>query len=229
MTKDIGIVLLPNKDCKNFASHMTAETAKALPSCKEAVNNPHITLIHIANLNDNKESELKQAFHEFCHNLTFQTIPLPIKGINATGGSAVEGYKWLDLQFEILPDLAELRQGAIDSFCPFHNGILTRMNDDIQSFTHQQMEQIEKCGVTYGNYLPHITAWYIDLPSEPKITQLQDIANVMANEIDDLNCYAESIALVELGRNGNSMNIITQHPLNTQLSGTYSDISHIEL
>lgn len=53
MTADIGIVLLPNQRCENFAISMASNAAKVLPTFEKAHNNPHITLIHIANLDEN--------------------------------------------------------------------------------------------------------------------------------------------------------------------------------
>ena len=48
---DIGIVLLPNKECKAFANSMTVNVAAKPPSLTKLPNNPHITMIHIANHN----------------------------------------------------------------------------------------------------------------------------------------------------------------------------------
>ena len=213
MTKDLGIVYLPNKDCREFAKRMTIEAAQALPNYKEVPNNPHITAIHIANLDPTGETLVQTAFKEFYHKFSATCIKLPIKGVNAIGGSKDTGYKWLDLQFETLPELAFMRQDAVDTFCPYHHGILTRMNDDYANFNPAQLEQIAKCGVTYSPYLPHITVWYVDLPNEAKTSILQDVAIAMAHETIGLTCYAESIALVELGRNGNAINILEQYPL----------------
>lgn len=226
MTKDIGIVLLPNQECKDFAIHMASEAAKALPSFKEATNNPHITLIHIANLNPDEETKLHEHFLSIVADIYFKEIHLPIIGINPTGGNDAEGYKWLDLQFETLPALASLREPVIANFCPFHNGTLTRMHDDMEKFTPEQKDQIEKCGVTFGNYLPHITTWYIDLPNESKTTLLQDLANSLKNEEINFTCRAEAIALVELGRNGNAIEIIQQYSFQ-EVAG--SDSEHMEL
>jgi hypothetical protein len=220
MTKDIGIVFLPNQSCKEFAAGMTRSAARLLPEFKEAVNNLHITAIHIANLNEVGQANIQQVFREFYHKFAATCISLPYKDISATGGSMLSGYKWLDLQFETLPVLANIRQAALDTFCPLHNGVLTRMYDDMVNFTPQQQGQIKTCGVTFANYLPHITAWYIDLPSEPKTNKLQDIAFALKVEVNELTCFAESIALVELGRNGNAIRIIEQHPLCVSLSGS---------
>lgn len=119
-----------------------------------------------------------------------------------------------------------MRGDAVETFCRLHNGILTRMHDDIAKFSQDQMQQLDKCGVTFGNYIPHITAWYINLPSESKTPLLQDIAISLANETTDLNCYAKSVALVELGRNGNAINILEQYPLKAPASDFES---HTEL
>jgi hypothetical protein len=100
------------------------------------------------------------------------------------------------------------------------------MNDDIAKFNEAQKTDIEKCGVTYTSYLPHITAWYIDLPSEPKITELQDISIALRSDINDLRCSVDSIALVELGRNGNALTITQQYPLCVDAIG---DNIHTEL
>ncbi len=70
---------------------------------------------------------------------------------------------------------------------------------------------IDQCGVTFSNYLPHITAWYVDLPKENKVNALEEIASAM--HADKLSCSAEAVALVELGQNGNAVRIIEQYPL----------------
>lgn len=213
MTKDIGIVFLPNSECAALAKHITEVAAKALPTYKEAPNNPHITAIHIANLEPMGEFSLCTAFKSFAEKYSTTCTLLPIIGVNATGGNKDTGYKWLDLQFATLPELSGMRKDAVDTFCPYHNGILTRMNDDYATFNAQQLKDIEFCGVTYSSYLPHITAWYIDLPNETKTNALQDLAVKLLPETANLYCSADSIALVELGRNGNAINILEQYPL----------------
>jgi hypothetical protein len=213
MVKDIGIVLLPNDECKKFAQHMQAETSKALPTFEQLPTHPHITLIHIANINESQEAKLHEAFQQFAHSAASDTIPLPIKGIKATGGNEQEGYKWLDLQFETDPKLAQLQKAAVERFCSFHNGILTRMYDDMDKFIPSQREDIKNCGVTYSNYLPHISTWYVNLPHEQKTVHLQQIADSMSLNIPELECSAEAIALVVLGRNGNAESIIEQYTL----------------
>lgn len=211
MTKDIGIVFLPNQECKDFALKMTKVTAQTLPHLNQAQNNPHITAIHIANLDDAGQQEIKTLFKQFTSNWSGQEcIALPIWDVNATGGNNDEGYKWLDLQFRTVPSLAMLRQEIVNNFCPLHNGILTRMHDDLSKFNQAQLADIEKCGVTFSSYLPHITAWYIDLPNEDKNSQLQEIAISLKEEAFSKICFAQSIALVELGRNGNAINILDQ-------------------
>lgn len=210
MLKNIGIVFLLNQECKYFALHMSNIAGKVLTNYKKLLAIPHITAIHIANQNEESEARLKVAFQKFYNQLSPTCIKLPIKGIKATGGSVNEGYKWLDLQFETLPPLVEMRQNIVETFCPFHNGTLTRMNDE--KITLEQQEEINRCGVTYKKYTPHITAWYIDLPNEPKTTQLEIIANSIKIP-GNLECSVESIALIELGRNGNAVSIIEQYPL----------------
>lgn len=212
---DIGIVLLPSMECENLARYMSEMSQQELPGFVMAKNNPHITMIHIANLDEEGVKQINRKFDEFYHKHRNTCIDLPIKnpGITATGGNEQDGYKWLDLQFETLKELAILRQDAVDSFCPFHNGMLRRMYDDYANFNQQQLADIEKCGVTYSNYLPHITAWYIDLPNEEKTTKLAKIALSLQEQIEELHCYVTSVAMVELGRNGNAMQILNSYPL----------------
>ncbi len=211
MTKDIGIVFLPNSECKNVAFEMTEAAARALPGFKKAQNNPHITAIHIANLNEDAQENLKQIADKFFLQYKSTCIEFPVTGIKATGGNLDEGFKWLDLQFETLESLKNIRQAIVNTFCSLHNGTLTRMYDDIDKFTETQNEQIEKCGVTFNPYLPHITAWYIDLPNELKTRMLHDVAENFVTDIE--TCSAENIALVDLGRNGNAIEIIATYPL----------------
>ncbi len=226
MTKDIGIVILPTKQCKEFANHMTAVTAKALPNFKNSFTHPHITLFHIANVAENDEAKIKQVFSEF--RKIDGWCPLNIKGIKATGGSEMEGFKWLDLQFKSSSKLANLREKAIEIFSPFHNGHLARMEDGMNKITAEQKEEIEKYGVTTSNYVPHITTWYIDLPNEPKTSELQIIAERFADEIGNLQCQTASIALVELGRNGNAVEIIDEYSFYAKGLITSSDYDTVE-
>lgn len=209
--KDLGIVFLPNFECKKFADHMTNLTEKKLKSSKKIRNTPHITAIHIANLDASGVNNVKQEFKRFSKEISKNHIELPILTVNATGGTPIDGYKWLDLQFKGEPLLLDIRNKAVDIFCPFHNGVLTRMNDDITNFNEDQKEQIKRCGVTYKNYIPHITTWYVNLPIEAKTLVLEDLAREIDTE--KLSCHVESIALVELGRNGNVVKIIDRHAL----------------
>jgi len=215
MTKDIGIVFLPNSECRNIALKVSEATNKALSGFKQLQNNPHITAIHIANLNEEAQANLKQIANNFFPQHKDSYIELPVAGIKATGGNMNEGFKWLDLQFKTLEPLKELRTKILEEFCPLHNGIVTRMNDDPNNFIEGSLtkQDIDKCGVTFSSYIPHITAWYIDLPNDPKTTILNDVAQNLS--IDIGTCYAENIALVELGRNGNAMEIIATYPLGT--------------
>jgi hypothetical protein len=210
LSKDIGIVFLPNQECKNFAEHITNESSKVLAGFLKAENHPHITAIHIANVKPTTHEELQKKFDEFVLNESKECIPLPITGIKATGGNDTEGFKWLDLQFDTPKELTDLRAKIVEQFCPFHDGILTRMNDDLQNFNSQQKNDIKKCGVTYSSYLPHITLWYIDLPKENKTLQLAELAKSFDQNKPEVQCYIDSIALVELGRNGNAHKILKE-------------------
>lgn len=215
MTRDIGIVLLPNEQCKNFVNYMREETTKIVPQTyKKLPNNPHVTLIHIANLNEERVAQLHVVFNKFKAKFS-SCIALPIKGIKATGGSKEEGYKWLDLEFVIenANTLKEMRESSVDTFCSFHNGTLTRMYDDMARFNQEQKDDIEKCGVSFSKYQPHITIWYIDLPNEKKLVQLEEVANALSSQTTDLECKAVYISLVELGRNGNAIEVLEKHPL----------------
>lgn len=220
-TKDIGIVFLPNQECQHYARLMTAKTKAVLPAYKQAQNNPHVTAIHIANLNEDVQDNLKQIADNFFPQFEDTCIKLPVTGIKATGGSIETGFKWLDLQFRTLEPLKTLRDEIVKKFCPLHNGTLTRMHDDPSNFIEgsQADTDIRKCGVTYSSYTPHITAWYVDLPNEAKTTVLNDVAESLIEEnlIPEI-CYAESIAVVALERNGNAIEIIETYSLGNCLN-----------
>gem|GEM_PF-5657692 len=211
--KDLGVVLLPNVKCSIFAEYRMQAAAFIATGGAYFVNTPHITLIHIANLNEESQGEIRGKFLEFSQDKAGD-YNLPIKGIKATGGDSETGFKWLDLQFHTLPPLADLRAMAVATFCPLHNGTLTRMFDDPNNFAEgsQSLEDIAKCGVAFSSYTPHITAWYVDLPNVSKSKLLEGVANdpLVASGIEDLSCYATAIALVELGRNGNAIEVIEQ-------------------
>jgi len=213
MTKDIGIVLLPNQDCKSFALEISSQIEKQLPDSVKLSNTPHITLLHVANLDEVDQALLQRSFAKFIKDNNNQDINLPITGIKATGGSINAGYKWIDLQFITENKLQIFREVILKKFCFAHNGILTRINDDLANFNQDQLKQLEKCGVVTHPYTPHITLWYVDLPHENKIVELEYVAESLNHEIKDLTCYADSIALVELGRNGNALGIIDQYTL----------------
>lgn len=215
-TKDIGIVFLPNQECQDYARLMTVKVRELLPNYTEATNNPHVTAIHIANLNEDEQDNLKQIADDFFPQFKATCITFPVTGIKATGGSIETGFKWFDLQFRTLEPLKTLRDEIVKKFCPLHNGILTRMQDDPNNFIEgsQANTDIKECGVTYSSYTPHITTWYVDLPNEAKTTRLNDVAqSLIAGSAMPETCYAENIALVELGRNGNAIEIIEIYPL----------------
>lgn len=213
MTKDIGIVLLPNSECNKLALTRTTKITEQLIGYTQAKNTPHITLLHIANQDESHENRLKVEFENFYSQITKEAIDLPIDGYYATAGNGVSGYKWLDLAFNELENLKVLRHSILDKFCSFHNGTLTRMNDDMASYTEVQKEEILKCGVVIYPYKPHITLWYIDIPNEERNPDLRGIANSFNKEELDVTCYAEQIALVELGRNGNAFKVIDAYSL----------------
>ncbi len=215
---DIGIVLLPNKECKAFANSMTADVAEKLPYLTKLPNNPHITMIHIANQNSQDVLALQKEFEQFYSKVTLKSFNLPIKSIKATGGNPEAGYKWLDLQFDTPDILNNLRTQVVKIICPLHKGVLTRMQDDPSNFIEGSpaKNDINQCGVTFSSYLPHITTWYVDLPKENKVNTLEEIA--LKLRADKLSCSAEAVALVELGRNGNAVRIIEQYPLSKESS-----------
>ena len=215
---DIGIVLLPNKECTEFSNSISQTVSQKLPNLTILPNNPHITIIHIANQNPQDQLTFKKEFELFLNNTDLKKFSLPIKDIKATGGTAETGYKWLDLQFETPKYLYDLRTKIIGKFCPLHKGILTRMNDDPSNFVEgsKAKNDIDQCGVTFSNYTPHITTWYIDLPKETKTAAFEEIA--LSINKDHLLCSAETIALAELGRNGNAVRIIEQYSLNNKIS-----------
>ena len=211
--KDLGIVFIPNSKCVNFIKGMTMAASLNLPNFKKAPNNPHITAIHIANLDEKSIVQMKDMFKTFATKHASTCIDLPVKGIRATGGSIETGFKWLDLDFELTPSLANIRKDATDTFCPLHKGMLTRMNDDYATFNEKQLSDIEECGVTFSTYVPHTTAWYVDLPNEAKTAVLQDVAEAFKDATAGLSCSVDRVALVELGRNGNAVDIVDSYPL----------------
>lgn len=211
--KDIGIVLLPNQACRDFVVKSSNHIAGELKGYKKLHNKPHITLIHIANLDKDGRREIKALFKEFYQEISDMHIDFPIIGVKATGGSEIDGYKWLDLQFETKEVLAKMHEKSVKKFCPLHKDILERMYDDIEKFDPTQKAELDECGVTYGNYTPHMTMWYVDLPHEQKTGKLHNIAESLNEQAKSVQCYAESVALVELGRNGNVTRIVKQHEL----------------
>jgi hypothetical protein len=214
--QDIGIVLLPNKECKDFSNQVMKITAKQLSGYKLAKNDPHITIIHIANLDDNAIKTLEKTADQFFTKYKDTQISFNVTGLEATGGTPEAGYKWIDLQLHTPNSLKSMRKKVIKTFCPMHNGLLTRMNDDQSNFikNSQSKQDIDYCGVAYTNYTPHITSWYINLPNEEKTTELQNIANnsTLQNAMPK-TCFATEVALVELGRNGNATKILKTYPL----------------
>ena len=216
--KDLGIVLLPDLKCKKMVERLTKTIKNKLPQnhlldTVELNFHPHCTLIHLANPTEDNRKELLKTFNEFHKKYRNTCIQLPIKDIKATGGNNTEGFKWLDIQFESSNKLLELRNEAISKFSPYHKSMLQRMNDDFQTLTPEQKQEVKKYGVYITPYVPHITAWYINLPKERKSIELYDIANSLKKDFKYKKCYAEYMAIVELGRNGNALNIIMQKPL----------------
>jgi 2'-5' RNA ligase len=228
LTIDMGIVLLPNKECKDLSNSITNFVATSLPKASQITNKPHITLIHIANQDNKGAATLKETFVNFYHNNTPSVIKLPNRSldpkdlIKARGGNSEIGYKWMDMDFHVTPALKELRNQVTTTFCPLHQGVLTRMNDNENNFIEgsQAKKDIDECGVTFTNYTPHITTWYVDIPKENKVKELNDIASSITPKVPHAECYAEHIALVELGRNGQATKIIESFPLSQETSNT---------
>ena len=59
---DIGIVLLPNKECTEFSNSISQTVSQKLPNLTKLPNNPHITIIHIANQSLQDQLTLKKEF-----------------------------------------------------------------------------------------------------------------------------------------------------------------------
>ena len=216
--KDLGVVLLPNLECKNMANNLTEKIKNKLPvhylsNAIELDFHPHCTLIHIANQNESNQKEIVAQFNKFYQTHKGICIQLPIKEIAATGGNTKQGFKWFDIQFDASDALLKLRKEVISKFSPYNIGMLKRMNDDFENLTSKQKDEVKKYGVSITPYIPHITAWYINLPNQTKSTELYTIAQSLKKDLQYTKCYAEYIAIAELGRNGNAVNIVEQKRL----------------
>jgi hypothetical protein len=53
----------------------------------------------------------------------------------------------------------------------------------------------------------------MNLPNTTKSIELHDIAHALKKDFKYTKCYAKYIAVVELGRNGEALNILEQKPL----------------
>jgi len=217
--KDIAFVLLPNEECKNFLATMSAKAAEDNPHLKPTipagtfetkphlVNNYHVTLVHIANQNLANQSSIKDAFssHYQLNDLKSKIVNFEISGITETG-AITNGFRWFDFNYSPNnPTLIDIRKAVLEEFCPFHNGTLTRMFDD--PFTPAKEAQIKYCGTTFdmNSYIPHHTTHYVDLPIEKNLATKFPVAMEIPS---DLKCYATHIAIGEVERNGNVVQIL---------------------
>ena len=71
--------------------------------------------------------------------------------------------------------------------------MLERINDDFQTFTLEQKQEVKKYGVNITPYVPHITAWYINLPKERKSIELYDIANSLKKDFKYKNAMQNTL------------------------------------
>ncbi len=228
LTKDIALVILSNHECREFLESISIISAKMNPHLKPTVpygkfvtkphlvNHYHITLLHIANQNQHNQTAIKKAFteHYALYNLQSKIVNFEISGITQTG-PIPNGFRWLDVNYN--PQnliLFDIRTNILKEFCPWHNGTLKRMFDDV--FTIEKAAQVLYCGVTFNNYIPHNTVHYVDLESEKNLTTNFPLnINIPGN----LQCYATHIALGIVERNGNLVEILDSFPMGLKLIG----------
>ncbi len=193
--KEYGIVVLPSAEIAVKAAEMNTEFATKLG------NNPgnfwHVTLYHLAC----SEASLTKIVDELSK-LEIEPFQLEFKNIYSTAD------RWIDWGMKNTDPLHELHRKVIEIASSHRMRPLDRARDIYEDLSPDRKAQVDAYGVSgvLEFYNPHMTLFY----RYPPDATLQGVAAEFARDNGDaeMNGNASSIAVVELGYNGNIEKIV---------------------
>lgn len=206
--KEYGIVLLPTPEVGVEAERLNKETAKTFPNMFNQPNSFHITLFH----GRFKESNLASLIEAVKATLTDYSIhPLAVESKPQLTPAGSQYILWDTVKS---PDLLNLHGIILHTLSLLKDGTLQRCQDAYPNLAPHYQEQIKQFGLhaVLEHYEPHITLFYGEKPIKEQIEaqtqKIQQVAQSLVPNKDLLKFTATTVAIGELGYQGNLIKII---------------------
>ncbi len=203
--KEYGIVMIPGKECikKAVSFNQKIENTLKNESIEKVDNYWHITLYHGAY----QQKDLLPLYKQL-NELELNSFSITFTEIYDTLD------RWIDWKVINNDELHSLHCKIVGVGSQYSQRPLKRSADIYSSLTDVQRKQVDKYGVQgiLEYYTPHLTLFYAYPPNESlrkAVTALQPLPS-------NINCPAVSIAVGELGYNGNIINILYKIDLPSQ-------------
>ncbi len=195
--KEYGIVIIPGKECIKKAMFFNQKLTNILKdkSIEKVDNYWHVTLYHGAY----RQKDLLQLYKQLSE-LNLNSFSLTFTEIYDTLD------RWIDWKVINNDDLHSLHCKIVGIGSQYSQRPLKRSADVYNSLTDMQRKQVDKYGVQgiLEYYTPHMTLFY----AYPANDALQKATTVLQPLPSNMNCAAISVAVGELGYNGNIINIL---------------------
>ena len=195
--KEYGIVIIPGKECIKKAVFFNQKITNILKdeSIEKVDNYWHVTLYHGAY----RQKDLLQLYKQLSE-LELNSFSLTFTKIYNTLD------RWIDWKVINNDDLHSLHCKIVGIGSQYSQRPLKRSTDFSSSLTDAQRKQVDKYGVQgiLEYYTPHMTLFY----AYPANEALQNATALLQPLLSNMNCAIASIAVGELGYNGNIINIL---------------------
>ncbi len=206
--KEYGIVLLPTSEICMETERLNKEITKTFPNIANQPNNFHITLLQ----GRFKESNLASLIEAVKATLTDNFIcPLAIELEPALSLHGAQNIFWDVKKNSALLNLHGL---MVHNVSMLRDASLQRYQDTYLTLAPHHQKQIDQFGVrnVLEHYHPHFTLFYGEKPAKEQIeaqTQnMKQIAQSLVPNKDLLKFTATTVAIGELGYQGNLIKII---------------------
>ena len=206
--KEYGIVLLPTPEVGVEAERLNKEITKTFPNMPNQPNNFHITLLQ----GRFKESNLASLIEAVKATLTDNFIrPLEIELEPAL---SLHGAQNIFCDVKKNSDLLNLHGLILHNISMLRDASLQRYQDTYLTLAPHHQKQIDQFGVrgVLEHYHPHFTLFYGEKPVKEQIEaqtqKIQQVAQSLVPNKDLLKFTATTVAIGELGYQGNLIKII---------------------
>ena len=175
---------------------LNAEIASLLPQFTNSPNKWHVTLYQGAYKLEDLPIIIK-----VLQNIKIKPMTLTFTSIYNTAD------RWIDFGIVKTAELDKLHYEVVGAFNKYHLRPLARVSDIYNTLSKEKKEQVDKYGVSgvMEYYNPHLTVFY-KYPADAALQEASKKIQKLAKE--GMVCKASSIAIGELGYNGNIVNII---------------------